>query len=261
MFGETDAPPDPATQSTLASEVAKSDLLGVLIASLPSLHFETRKDAAAVFNGLMRVEPEDAPCPFVEYLERRPELLRTMTTASELAGAEADGQGGGGGDASAALTLGTMLREAVRHERLCAAVLRDAKFEKMFEYMQLPTFEIASDAAASFREILTRHKGAVATFLAEHFDGFFGKFNAMLENGNYVTRRQSLKLLSELLLDRANVGSMMRYIGSVENMCLMMNLLRDEAKVRALARPSIFLLSLSSPSPVPFERPRSPFKM
>ena len=39
MFGETDAPPDPATQSTLASEVAKSDLLGVLIASLPSLHF------------------------------------------------------------------------------------------------------------------------------------------------------------------------------------------------------------------------------
>ena len=56
-----DAPPDPATQSTLASEVAKSDLLGVLIASLPSLHFETRKDAAAVFNGLMRVEPEDAP--------------------------------------------------------------------------------------------------------------------------------------------------------------------------------------------------------
>ena len=127
--------------------------------------------------------------------------------------------------------------------------------------MQLPTFEIASDAAASFREILTRHKGAVATFLAEHFDGFFGKFNAMLENGNYVTRRQSLKLLSELLLDRANVGSMMRYIGSVENMCLMMNLLRDEAKVRARARPSIFLLSLSSPSPVPFERPRSPFKM
>ena len=52
----------------------------------------------------------------------------------------------------------------------------------------------------------------------------------MLENGNYVTRRQSLKLLSELLLDRSNAGVMMRYIGSVENMCLMMNLLRDEAR-------------------------------
>jgi calcium binding protein 39 len=32
----------------------------------------------------------------------------------------------------------------------------------------------------------------------------------MLEKGNYVTRRQSLKLLSELLLDRANLASMLR---------------------------------------------------
>jgi calcium binding protein 39 len=31
---------------------------------------------------------------------------------------------------------------------------------------------------------------------------FFGAYNGMLERGNYVTRRQSLKLLSELLLDR-----------------------------------------------------------
>lgn len=30
---------------------------------------------------------------------------------------------------------------------------------------------------------------------------------------NYVTRRQSLKLLGEILLDRANFDIMMKYIG------------------------------------------------
>lgn len=49
-----------------------------------------------------------------------------------------------------------MLREVVRFEPLCRHVLFSAEFLKMFDYMQLPTFEIASDAAASFREILTR---------------------------------------------------------------------------------------------------------
>lgn len=32
---------------------------------------------------------------------------------------------------------------------------------------------------------------------------------------NYVTRRQSLKLLGEILLDRANFDIMMKYIGCV----------------------------------------------
>ena len=57
---------------------------------------------------------------------------------------------------AASLTYGTMLREVVRFEPLCRHILFSADFVKMFEYMQLSTFEIASDAAASFREILTR---------------------------------------------------------------------------------------------------------
>lgn len=40
----------------------------------------------------------------------------------------------------------------------------------------------------------------------------FDKYNILLRSANYVTRRQSLKLLGELLLDRANFQVMMRYI-------------------------------------------------
>ena len=151
------------------------------------------------------------------------------------------------------LSRGTMLRETARYEKLCRHILYSKEFMRMFDYVQLPTFEIASDAAASFREILTRHKALAAEYLESNFDSFFTAFNAMLEKGNYVTRRQSLKLLSELLLDRANIASMMRYIGSVENLCLMMNLLRDEARsiqFEAFHVFKVFVANPNKPAPV-----------
>lgn len=43
----------------------------------------------------------------------------------------------------------------------------------------------------------------------------FFKYNSLLTSENYVTRRQSLKLLGEILLDRSNFDVMMKYIGYV----------------------------------------------
>lgn len=43
-----------------------------------------------------------------------------------------------------------------------------------------------------------------AEFLDEHFEPIFENYGKLLHSDNYVTRRQSLKLLGELLLDRHN---------------------------------------------------------
>lgn len=45
-----------------------------------------------------------------------------------------------------------------------------------------------------------------------------------------MTKRQSLKLLGELLLDRHNFTIMTKYISKPENLKLMMNLLRDKSR-------------------------------
>jgi calcium binding protein 39 len=47
---------------------------------------------------------------------------------------------------------------------------------------------------------------------------------------NYVTKRQSLKLLGEILLDRANFNIMTLYISNETNLKMMMNFLRDKSK-------------------------------
>jgi len=43
---------------------------------------------------------------------------------------------------------------------------------------------------------------------------FFNSYTALLLSTNYVTKRQSLKLLGEILLDRANFNVMTRYISN-----------------------------------------------
>jgi calcium binding protein 39 len=82
------------------------------------------------------------------------------------------------------------------------------------------------------QEILTRHKQLVATFLHTNFDEFFSKYNRILVQSNsYVTKRQSIKLLGEILLDRANYNVMTAYVDSGEHLKICMQLLRDNRRM------------------------------
>ena len=50
-----------------------------------------------------------------------------------------------------ALNCGSMLRECIRHEVLAKIVLNHEKFYKFFEYVEMSTFDIASDAFTTFK--------------------------------------------------------------------------------------------------------------
>lgn len=69
-----------------------------------------------------------------------------------------------------------------------------------------------------------------AEFLEVNYDKVFTHYQRLLNSENYVTRRQSLKLLGELLLDRHNFAVMTRYISSPDNLKLMMNMLKEKSR-------------------------------
>lgn len=97
------------------------------------------------------------------------------------------------------------------------------------------------------QEILTRHKNLVTGYLATNFDIFFTKFNDVLvQSDSYVTKRQSIKLLGEILLDRANYNVMMAYVESGENLKLCMKLLRDDRKMVQYEGFHVFKVRLAS---------------
>ncbi|KAA6346582.1 MAG: putative Calcium-binding protein 39, partial [Streblomastix strix] len=97
------------------------------------------------------------------------------------------------GNADLALQYGMMLRECVRVESLAKVTIEMPEFYRLFEYVQVENFEIASDAFTTMKEILTRHKTLVAEFLQNNYEPFFKAYSTLLSSTNYATRRQSIK--------------------------------------------------------------------
>jgi calcium binding protein 39 len=50
-----------------------------------------------------------------------------------------------------AVNCGNMLRECVRHEHLAKIVLQSDEFYNFFGYVEVSTFDIASDAFSTFK--------------------------------------------------------------------------------------------------------------
>ena len=93
-----------------------------------------------------------------------------------------------------ALNCGMMLRECIKHEALAKMILQTEDFFRFFEYVEVSTFDVASDTFTVFKELLTKHKILCAEFLEQNYDRVFGLYDRLLHSENYVTRRQSLKV-------------------------------------------------------------------
>jgi calcium binding protein 39 len=91
----------------------------------------------------------------------------------------------------------------------------------------------------------------VAEYLDKNYDRFFNSFTTLIMSTNYVTKRQSLKLLGEILLDRANFSVMTRYIANDANLKMMMNLLRDRSKNIQFEAFHVFKVFVANPKKPP----------
>ncbi|KAI8071283.1 calcium binding protein 39-like protein [Gongronella butleri] len=225
--------PNPDLVAQLAQEVYSNDLLQLMILNIQKFEFEAKKDVAQIFNYLLR-RSIGTRSPTVEYLCKREDILFTLLKGYEKP--------------EVALNCGLILRECLRHEALAKIILSSKHFYLFFDYVEMSTFDIASDAFASFKDILTKHKPMVAEYLDANYDEFFDHYKRLLVSENYVTKRQSLKLLGEILLDRTNFNVMTRYISNADNLKLMMNLLRDKSRNIQFEAFHVFKVFVANPS-------------
>lgn len=49
-------------------------------------------------------------------------------------------------------------------------MLNSHKFYQFFDFVEMSTFDIASDAFATFKDMLTKHKQMVADYLEVNYD-------------------------------------------------------------------------------------------
>ena len=98
------------------------------------------------------------------------------------------------------------------------------------------------------KDVLTKHKQMVCQYLCANFDLFFSMYNEILvKSKSYVTKRQSIKLLGEILLDRANYPVMTAYVDQSKHLQLCMTLLRDERKMIQYEAFHVFKVFVANP--------------
>ncbi|XP_010052938.2 putative MO25-like protein At5g47540 isoform X1 [Eucalyptus grandis] len=230
LYGDSESEPVAEACAQLTQEFFREDALRLVILCLPKLKLEARKDATQIVANLQRQQVQSRLIAS-DYLEANFDLLDILVAGYD--------------DTEMALHYGAMLRECIRHQTVARYVLESEHVKKFFDYIQLPNFDIAADAAATFKELLTRHKSTVAEFLTKNYDWFFADYNSkLLQSSNYITRRQAIKLLGDILLDRSNSAVMSRYVSSKDNLMILMNLLRETSKSIQMEAFHVFKLLL-----------------
>lgn len=100
----------------------------------------------------------------------------------------------------------------------------------------------------ALKELLTRHKDLVPRYLSTNFDIFFERYNStLIQSSSYVTKRQSIKLLGEILLDRSNYSVMTAYVDRGDHLKICMNLLRDDRKMVQYEGFHVFKVFVANP--------------
>jgi calcium binding protein 39 len=79
-------------------------------------------------------------------------------------------------------------------------------------------------------------------FFTQHYNPI------LLNSSSYVTKRQSIKLLGEILLDRSNYVVMTKYVDSGDNLKLTMNLLKDDRKMVQYEAFHVFKVFVANPN-------------
>lgn len=232
LYGTCEAEPVAEACAQLTREFFRENTLRLLISSFQMLNLEARKDATQVVANLQRQQLQSKLVASY-YLEANKDLLDILISGYE--------------NMDIALHYGVMLRECIRPQSIARIVLESEHIKKFFEYLQLPNFDIASDVFATFRELMTRHKSTVAEFLSKNYDWFFSEYNEkLLSSSNYITVRQAIKLLGDMLLDRSNSDTMMRYVSSKDNLIVPMNLLRSKSRTIQIEAFHVFKLFVAN---------------
>ncbi|KAF2031033.1 Mo25-domain-containing protein [Setomelanomma holmii] len=241
LQGTPDTEVDPVSVHEHLDEIIREDLLYVLAINMHRLPFESRKDAQVIFSTAFRYKApgQSDPAVLSHIVANRPQIIIALCRGYDRR--------------ESAMPCGGVLREALKHDAICALLLYDEPTEdgspidlgnvnpdlpssghgvfwKFFDWIDKGAFEVSADAFTTFRM-------------------FFAKYNSMLiQSESYVTKRQSIKLLGEILLDRANYNVMTQYVDSGEHLKIIMKLLRDDRKMINYEGFHVFKVFVANPN-------------
>lgn len=240
LHGDSENDPLPEQINEVSQELFRTNMLVPLCEQFVFLDFDTRKDVGLIISTLLRrpgSSNNNGRNAMASYLATRPQILRSMLKNNS--------------NADIALSSGTILRDCIRYEPLAAVVIKLSNMWSLFEYISSGPFEMAMDAFSTLDELLTTHAKLAADFLVRNSAQFIAEMNQLLSSANYVIKRQSLKLMGTLIQTRTNYVFMTEYLSQVENLKLVMLLLRDRSRNIQHEAFDIFKVFVANPNKAP----------
>ena len=166
LHGDDEVEPQPDQITQLAQEIYSTDCLYYLVVNLRKLDFDSRKDVVILFLTLLRRTMANKS-PTVDYLvHSKPEIITMLIKGPE--------------NLEIGLICGQILRDCIKFEVINRFVLYSPSFYNFFKYVQIPTFEIATDAMMTLHELLTTHRKLVSEFLGNNYDVFITAINKLI---------------------------------------------------------------------------------
>ncbi|KAK0322321.1 Hym1p [Friedmanniomyces endolithicus] len=259
---ELEATPDAVYQ--LVNSLLAESLLPLLVDNIHRLPFEARKDTQTIISNVFRFRNPGSTSPepdaLKEVLRRQPEIIIALCNGFDRR--------------ESASPCGGILKEALKWDAVAAVILYDEPadpngktidiyndvdvtksstgqgiFWKFFPWIDKSSFEVSADAFDCFRLLLTKHKQLVSQYITTNFTLFFTQYNAtLIQSDSYVTKRQSLKLLGEILLDRQFYEVMTRYVDRGDDLKLIMYQLKDDRRMVQYEAFHVFKIFAANPN-------------
>jgi calcium binding protein 39 len=232
--------PKPEDIEKCISAAQDTSLLVKIAIKAPFLPPETRRIVSAIWGYFLKIEnPKSFQRPMVEFLISHTEAIEALITSY---GTNVNG---------ADVIVGVMIRDACRYAKIVQYVLEKDLIFNIIPVLSSGNFDVSADAFQTLRELLTNHKDISAPWLAKNFLRFFEGYMKPLSNPGeteYVTVRQSLSILSTLLLDRQFMESMIQFVNNDDFLKIILILMGNESKVVKFEAFHIFKIFAANPS-------------
>lgn len=222
----------------LVDIVISTDALAGLIIHLGVLDFEVRKQVSMVFGRLLRLrELEGCRAKFVQHIGTNQALLKSLLKGYSVS--------------AAALNCGLMIRDCASHSSIVKALLDLNCLSTLMNCVQNTSLDVSMDAFLTLRELLMTNPQLASQYVETHFDEFFGQFHGLLRSDDYVTMRQCLRLLGQILLCKGFSPVMLRYVNDETFLIMHMKLLQDKSDHIKFEAFHIFKMFVANPRKMP----------
>jgi hypothetical protein len=151
-------------------------------------------------------------------------------------------------DPSVGRTSSTLVQEFIRSEPVCARVLKEKVLHlPMFAFCKSTDFDLATEAFSTVITLFTKHPATAVKHMISKYDEFIELYNTLLRSKQYITVRQALRGMHDILQSKQHFKFLIRYVNDPAQLHVILRSLFGKTQSTKLEAFAIFRIFVANP--------------